>query len=80
LKSPAFAALRKVRHYGLASIVFCFSSATYIHTSNERLRDAVRKRDKIDYNSELEKIFESVELGRVNQQEFNDQIKKLFKF
>jgi hypothetical protein len=40
----------------------------------------MRKRDKIDYNSELEKIFKSVKVGKLNQQEFNEQIKKLFKF
>lgn len=55
-------------------------TGTYVHTSNERLREAVRKRDKIDYNSELEKIFEAVKTGEINQPEFNEQIKKLFKF
>jgi len=40
----------------------------------------VRKRDKIDYNAELEKIFEAVKTGEINQPEFNEQIKKLFKF
>ncbi len=40
----------------------------------------VRKRDKIDYDAELEKIFEAVKTGNLKQQEFNEQIKKLFKF
>jgi integrase len=55
-------------------------TSTYIHTSSERLRDAVRKRDKINYDSELEKIFEKVSTGKLKQQEFNEQIKKLFRF
>ncbi len=55
-------------------------TGTYVHTSNERLREAVRKRDKIDYNTELENIFEAVKSGELKQQEFNTQIKKLFKF
>ncbi|MCA1623161.1 MAG: site-specific integrase [Acidobacteria bacterium] len=55
-------------------------TGTYLHTSADRLREAVRKRDKIDYNAELEKIFEAVKKGELNQQEFNEQIKKLFKF
>jgi len=53
---------------------------TFIHTSNERLRDAVRKRDKIDYNVKLKKIFNSVKTGKLKQQDFNEQIRKLFKF
>ena len=55
-------------------------TGTYLHTSNERLRDAIRKRDKIDYDSELEKIFEAVKNGELKQYEFNEQIKKLFRF
>ncbi len=38
----------------------------------------MRKRDKIDYNMELEKIFEAVKTGGLNQPEFNEQIRKLF--
>jgi len=55
-------------------------TGTYIHTSNERLRDAVSKRDKIDYDSELKKIFEAVKIGAINQQEFSEKIRKLFRF
>ncbi len=55
-------------------------TGTYVHTSNDRLREAVRKRDKIDYDSELEKIFEAVKNDAIKQQEFNEQIKKLFRF
>ncbi len=55
-------------------------TGTYVHTSNERLRDAVRKRDKIDYDSELEKIFEAVRGDSIDQKKFNEQIKKLFRF
>ncbi|HXH69797.1 MAG TPA: tyrosine-type recombinase/integrase [Pyrinomonadaceae bacterium] len=55
-------------------------TSTYVHTSSERLRDAVKKRDKINYDSELEKIFEMVSTGKLKQQEFNEQIKKLFRF
>jgi integrase len=55
-------------------------TGTYVHTSTERLREAVRKRDKIDYNSELEKIFKEVKKGTLSQQEFTEKITKLFRF
>lgn len=55
-------------------------TGTYVHTSNERLREAVRKRDRIDYNSELENIFKEVKKGTLKQQEFTEKITKLFKF
>jgi integrase len=52
----------------------------YLHTDANRLRQAVQKRDRIDYGAELEKIFEAVKTGAINQQEFNEKILKLFKF
>lgn len=55
-------------------------TSTYVHTSAERLRDAVRKRDKIDYDTELEKIFEAVKKNKIKQPEFNEKIKILFRF
>jgi integrase len=55
-------------------------TSTYVHTSAERLRAAVRKRDKIDYDAELKKIFESVRKDKIKQPEFNEKIKKLFRF
>ena len=55
-------------------------TGTYVHTSNDRLREAIRKRDKIDYNSELEKIFKAVKKSALSQQEFTEKITKLFKF
>lgn len=55
-------------------------TSTYVHTSSERLRDAVRKRDRIDYDSELEVIFKLVKNNEINQREFSEKIKKLFKF
>lgn len=54
-------------------------TGTYVHTSNERLREAVRKRDKIDYDSEIEKLYEAVKTDAINAQEFKDKIKKLFR-
>lgn len=55
-------------------------SFDYIHTSETKLREAIRKRDKIDYNSELKQIFEAVKSDELNQQEFNEKIKNLFNF
>lgn len=55
-------------------------TGTYIHTSNERLREAVRKRDKIDYNGELKAVYEAVKKGEISEQEFTEKMLKLFKF
>ncbi len=54
-------------------------TSTYVHTSSERLRDAVRKRDKIDYDAELERTFEAVKSGDLTQVEFNKKIRELFR-
>jgi len=54
-------------------------TSTYVHTSAERLRDAVMKRDKIDYDSELQIIFEAVKTDSINAQEFREKIRKLFR-
>lgn len=53
-------------------------TSTYVHTSTDRMREAVRKRDKIDYNSELEKVFGDVKNGILDLPEFTSKIKELF--
>lgn len=53
-------------------------TGTYVHTSNDRLREAVRKRDKIDYNTELHKVFEEVKKGIVDFPKFTTKIKEIF--
>lgn len=55
-------------------------TATYIHTSADRLRDAVRKRDKIDYVLELETVFQEVKKGEIKQADFIAKMRKLFRF
>jgi integrase len=54
-------------------------TGTYVHTSIERMREAVRKRDKIDYNSELEKIFIDIKKGVIDLSEFTTKTKELFR-
>jgi integrase len=41
-------------------------TSTYVHTSAERLRDAVRKRDKIDYDAELKRYLKRSEKIKSN--------------
>ena len=55
-------------------------TGTYVHTSPERLRDAVRNRENIDYNAELKTIFEAVRNDSIDVQEFNRKIRHLFRF
>jgi integrase len=55
-------------------------TGNYVHTNTDRMREAVRKRDKIDYNSELKKIFNEVKTGELEELEFNEKIKQLFRF
>lgn len=55
-------------------------TSTYAHTSADRLREAVRKRDKIDYDDVLKKIFEAVKKGDLDEAEFGVKIKKIFGF
>ena len=38
---------------------------TYLHTNQQRQREAVRKRDRIDYNAALEKVFEAFKKGKL---------------
>lgn len=54
-------------------------TSTYVHTSADRLREAVRKRDKIDYNSELEIVFDEVKKGTLDLPKFTAKIKQLFR-
>ncbi len=44
------------------------------------MREAVRKRDKIDYNGELKKVFDSVKNGELDFPQFTKKIKELFRF
>lgn len=53
-------------------------TGTYVHTSKDRLREAVRKRDKFNYDEELKGIFKKIEKGEIKEPEFIDRIKKLF--
>lgn len=53
-------------------------TGTYIHTSQDRMREAVRKRDKINYDAELSEIFKAIENGELNELEFIETVKKLF--
>ena len=53
-------------------------TSTYVHTSTERMREAVRKRDKIDYNVELKKVFGDVKNGDLDLNTFTAKIKELF--
>lgn len=53
-------------------------TGTYVHTSSDRLREAVRKRDKVDYDGELEKIFESVNRGELDVKQFKLKMKDIF--
>lgn len=55
-------------------------TGTYVHTSEDRLREAVRKRDRIDYNEELSIIFEGVKTGKLNLLKFAEKTKSLFGF
>jgi integrase len=55
-------------------------TGTYAHTSNDRLKEAVRKRDKIDYEGELKNFFKLVENGQITEPDFIKEIKKLFGF
>lgn len=54
-------------------------TSTYVHTSADRLREAVRKRDKIDYNYELETIFNEVKTGILDLPKFTNKLKELFR-
>jgi integrase len=55
-------------------------TGNYIHTNTDRMREAVRKRDRIDYNAELKKIYNEVKKGDLDEIEFNEKIKNLFRF
>lgn len=55
-------------------------SLDYMHTNEKKLREAIVKRDKIDYDSELGNIFDEVRNGTIEKPEFNEKIKKLFNF
>jgi hypothetical protein len=63
-----------LRHANIAQ------TETYVYTSKETLRDAVRKRDKIDYNAELEKTFEAVISSNLKQQEFTSKLRTYLSF
>jgi len=54
-------------------------TGTYVHTSTERMREAVRKRDKIDYNIELKKVFIEIKKGKLDLPKFTSKIIDLFR-
>ncbi|MET0753723.1 MAG: tyrosine-type recombinase/integrase [Pyrinomonadaceae bacterium] len=53
---------------------------TYLHTNQQRQREAVRKREKRDYTSELDKLFEAVQKKKITKEKFAEIVKKLFGF
>jgi integrase len=53
---------------------------TYLHTNQQRQRDAIRKREKVDYDEELYKIFEAVQKKKITKEKFAQNIKKMFGF
>jgi integrase len=53
---------------------------TYLHTNQQRQRDAVRKREKIDYDGELNQIFEAVQKKKMTREKFVENVKNLFGF
>jgi integrase len=53
---------------------------TYLHTDRKRQREAIRKREKIDYTSELDKIFEAVQKEEITKEKFAETLKKIFGF
>jgi integrase len=55
-------------------------TGTYTHTSEQQLRDAIRKRDKIDYNKKLEEIFNSIKKKEIDLEEFKQKMRDLFTF
>lgn len=50
----------------------------YLHTNPQRLKDAVRRFDKVDIDSELTEIFEQVKDGKLSVNEFIEKVKRLF--
>jgi len=73
LKSTDIETARKL--LGHSSIL---QTQTYLSTSLEDMRRAVRKQDRISYDTELALIFNDVKSGDVTQREFTTRIKKLF--
>lgn len=55
-------------------------TSTYVHTDAGRLRDAVRKREKIDYKAELEKVFEAIEKRELTKEIFIEKLREIFGF
>ncbi len=55
-------------------------TGTYIHTSHDRLREAIRKRDKIDYDAELKRVFAAVKIDELNEQDFIVKLKQILNF
>lgn len=53
---------------------------TYLHTNRDRQREAVRKREKFDFDGELEEIFDQIKGGKLRKKEFVEKVKKLFGF
>lgn len=54
-------------------------TGTYVHTSRERMREAIRKRDKINHDTELSQMFKLVKNDELDEREFIENIKKMFR-
>jgi integrase len=53
---------------------------TYLHTNQQRQREAVRKREKVDYNGELGALFDAVLEKEISREKFIENVKKMFGF
>lgn len=51
---------------------------TYVRTDTNRMKQAIKKREKKELGKELDQIFEDVRKGKLNKKEFADTIKKIF--
>lgn len=52
-------------------------TSTYVHTNENRLREAVRKRDRIDFDGELDALFDMTRSGKIGRRDFVTKIKEI---
>lgn len=52
-------------------------TGTYVHTTRERMREAVRKRDKVNHDSELSEILKADKNDELNERGFIETMKKI---
>lgn len=55
-------------------------TGTYAHTDATRMRDAVRKREKIDHKTELETVFDTIEKRELSKENFIEKMREMFGF